>query len=506
MEIGRQTEHHARVLRFAKALRLGLMVWPAFVLLDVAIALLLGGRLHVFLACRAIGMLALVAVAYRVRLDPSPRELSWIDGLVTPLLCVLISVQAFELDGIASPLSMGVMLILVGHAAALGDAWRRAVWPIGLGALAYPVTTLVLGAARGTLGASLADPAATSRFALSSLFLLGAGALTLLAGHSVWALRRQVFKTRTLGRYRLVEKIGAGGMGEVWRAHHHTLGREVAIKILSRDKRACPDAIARFEREAEMMAKLRHRNAVQVFDYGVTEDGLFYYAMELLEGEDLSDAIRRAGRFDPSQAVDWIRQAADAVAEAHALGIVHRDIKPENLFVCRDGGPATVKVLDFGLARLIADTAPHLTREGFVVGTPSTVAPELVLGERADARSDVYALGVVLYHLLTGARPFEGDAIAIMRDKTRTDPIKPSLRTRAWIPPHLEGIVMRCLARDPADRYDDARQLVAALDRCPMRGASIEYEYDSWEDVTIVEGRERVHPPSIFDAYLDTYS
>ncbi|MBX3270804.1 MAG: serine/threonine protein kinase [Sandaracinaceae bacterium] len=486
----RTTEHEDRVLRFRQALRFALVTWPAFVLVDLGVALGIGGRVWVFLATRALGALALGGAALVLRRDASARTVWAIDAALTTFLAAMVSVQAHELAGLGSPLAMGVMLLLIGHAALLGDAWRRALVPIGLAAAAYPLTTLALGALTGTLGAQLADPSVASRFALDVLFLAGGAALALAGGHAVWQLRRQVFRTRALGRWRLVDKIGEGGMGEVWRAHHHALGREVAIKILSREKRACPDAVARFEREASMMASLRHPNAVSVFDYGVTEDGLFYYAMELLEGEDLSCALSRMGRLDPARAVEWIQQAAEGVAEAHRAGIVHRDLKPENLFVTRSGdGSVSIKVLDFGLARLTRDSSPQLTREGWVVGTPATIAPELVRGEPADARSDVYALGVVLYQMLAGVRPFEGEPATVLRAKVKLDPVKPSLHTGAWIPPHLEAVVMRCLAREPDARYPNAAALADALARCPLRGVSVETEIESWDDITCVEGR-----------------
>ncbi|MCA9606326.1 MAG: serine/threonine protein kinase [Myxococcales bacterium] len=498
MQLGRQSEHDARVLRFRKALRLALIAWPAFALVDVAVAYALGGRIWVYLLTRALGMFALAGAALLLRTDASPKTVWSIDTTVTALLTAMVSVQAHEVDGIASPLAMGVMLILLGHAALLGDSWRRALWPIGLAAASYPVTVLSLGALTHTLAPQLADGAIASRFALDVAFLLGAATLALLGGHTVWQLRRQVFRTRALGRWRLVEKIGEGGMGEVWRAHHHALGREVAIKILSHEKRACPDAIARFEREASMMSKLTHAHAVSVFDYGVTEDGLFYYAMELLDGEDLSDALSRMGRLDPARAVEWMKQAAEGVAAAHRAGIVHRDLKPENLFVVRrDDSTTQIKVLDFGLARLTRDSSPQLTRDGWVVGTPATIAPELVRGEPADARSDVYALGVVLYQMLAGVRPFEGEAATVMRAKVKLDPVKPSLHTGTFIPPHLEAVVMRCLSRDPDERYADAGELVDALARCPLRGASVEEEISTWDDITLVEGRPAIFAPPV---------
>src|SRR5690606_19918974 len=198
------------------------------------------------------------------------------------------------------------------------------------------------------LAAQFTDPMALASFVLSQVFLLAAAALVLVGGHMIWALRRQVFETRSLGRYTLKHRLGAGGMGEVWAAHHRALRRDVAVKILKPETRGEPGAVARFEREVRATAELVHPPTVRVFDYGVTEDGLWYYAMELLDGDDLHALVSREGPLEPARAARLIWQAAKALGEAHARGIVHRDVKPENLFVTRIGGEGEfVKVLDF---------------------------------------------------------------------------------------------------------------------------------------------------------------
>ena len=228
-------------------------------------------------------------------------------------------------------------------------------------------------------------------------------------------VRRQVFEARSLGRYRLTRRLGAGGMGEVWLAHHAALKRDVAVKILRPGAEGhTPGSIARFEREVRATAELVHPNTVRVFDYGVTDDGLQYYAMELLSGVDMATLVEREGALPPARALLLIGQASRALAEAHDHGIVHRDIKPENLFVTSLGGePDFVKVLDFGIAKVSAgDTT--MTSAGSVLGTPAFISPEVATGLPADARSDVYALGAVLYFLLSGCRPFEAASIGAM--------------------------------------------------------------------------------------------
>jgi serine/threonine-protein kinase len=324
------------------------------------------------------------------------------------------------------------------------------------------------------MGAQLRDPSALAGFALNQIFLFSAAAMTLAGGHMMWALRRQVFETRSLGRYRLRQRIGVGGMGEVWAAHHQSLKRDVAVKILRPENRGDAAAIARFEREVRATAELTHPNTVRVFDYGVTEDGLWYYAMELLAGRDLHAIVADDGPVEPVRAVRLVRQAAMALAEAHARGIVHRDIKPENLFVTAVGGGGEfVKVLDFGLAKLArGERSSALTADGWAVGTPKWAAPEVAGGGGATAGSDVYGLGAVLYFLLCGTAPFDyPDVGHTIRAHLSEPPVPPSLR-QPGVPPPVESVVLRCLDKDPARRYRDAGELAGALARALHESAA----------------------------------
>jgi serine/threonine-protein kinase len=258
-------------------------------------------------------------------------------------------------------------------------------------------------------------------------------------------------------------------MGEVWAAHDKTLKRDVAIKILRAQVRRSETAltsIVRFKREVQATCELTHPNTVRVFDYGVTEDGLWYYAMELLEGEHLGSLIRREGPLPPDRAVRLITQAARALAEAHTMGIVHRDVKPANLFVANLGGESDfLKVLDFGLARLPRTSVDGtLTATGAVTGTPSYLSPEVIRGRQADSRSDVYALGAVLYETLCGRPPFESDdTSSLLFAHTNEVPVPPSSKLRIDLPAGLERIVMRCLEKNADARYRSAAELVAAL-------------------------------------------
>jgi serine/threonine-protein kinase len=259
-------------------------------------------------------------------------------------------------------------------------------------------------------------------------------------------------------------------MGEVWVAYHNGLKRDVAVKILRGDGgNVTPAAVARFEREVSATAELTHPNTIRLFDYGVTDDGLCYYVMELVEGEDIARLVARAGPQPPARALYLVAQAARALAEAHAKGIVHRDVKPENLIVTRAGGEHDfVKVLDFGIAKRAAGREEAgLTQTGWVVGTPMWLAPEAFEGTTVGPPADVYALGEVLYLLLSGKPPFEAKSFAAYGDAhTRLAPG----RLPDAIPEDLGAVVMRCLRKSPDDRFRTARELADALTDCHDAG------------------------------------
>ncbi len=272
---------------------------------------------------------------------------------------------------------------------------------------------------------------------------------------------------RTLGHYRIVEQIGAGGMGVVYRAHDERLDRDVAVKVLHREVASDPERLARFEREAKAVAKLEHPNILAIHDFG-TEDGIAYAVMELLEGESLREVISREG-LSTSKAVEYARAIADGLSAAHEKGIVHRDLKPENVFLTRDG---RIKILDFGLAKValpeqdLATATPTATLEtqaGSLLGTVAYMAPEQVQGLPANERSDIFAFGVVLYEMLTGHRPFGGSnsletAAAILKE----DP-EPISTVSSAVPPALGSVVGQCLEKRPEDRFSSAHDLSLTL-------------------------------------------
>lgn len=298
------------------------------------------------------------------------------------------------------------------------------------------------------------------------------GVVTAVVGvHMINQLRRQVFAAKQLGQYRLKQKLGSGGMGEVYLAEHQMMKRPCAIKLIKADKTGDPQALARFEREVRSTAKLSHWNSIDIYDYGHTADGTFYYVMEYLPGYNVGELVDSGGALPPARVLHLMRQVCDALAEAHGIGLVHRDIKPANLFCAYRGGEFDVaKLLDFGLAKPTSQTSDtQLTQEGAITGSPLFMSPEQATGERdADVRSDIYSLGAVLYYMLTGRPPFayEQPMKVIVAHVSEDAPL---LRDFVpGLPVELEEIVLRCLEKDPDDRYQNVAALRDALDQVSL--------------------------------------
>jgi serine/threonine-protein kinase len=297
----------------------------------------------------------------------------------------------------------------------------------------------------------------------------------------VYHLGTEVKRARELGSYRLEEKLGEGGMGEVWRARHRMLARPAAIKLIrpsfATAARAgvSEEAVRRFEREAQVIARLRSPHTVELFDFGVAADGAFYYVMELLDGLDADSLLRRFGPTPPERAIYLLRQVCHSLSEAQSCGLVHRDIKPANIFLCRYGEEYDfVKVLDFGIVGAVrdsADTSPVHTRENAVQGTPAFMAPEQAMGTAVDGRADIYATGCVAYWLLTGQFVFTAETpMGLLLQHAQTPPAPPSARTDLPIPSALDDLVLSCLAKDPTNRPQSARELSLRL--AEVEGAS----------------------------------
>ena len=311
-------------------------------------------------------------------------------------------------------------------------------------------------------------------FGLDALFLFTLAGISSFAAHTISRLRLEVVEARQFGQYRLGRLIGSGGMGDVYLAEHQLLKRSCAVKLIRPEVIRTAGTIERFEREVRITATLSHPNTVEIFDYGRTENGTYFYVMEYLPGMSLSELVERYGPLPPERAVYLLRQVALALQEAHEAGMIHRDVKPSNIFAARRGGMDDVaKLLDFGLVKpAVSSTLPHSSDEGHILGTPQYMSPEQATGNvPLDAHSDIYSLGAVAYFVLTGRPPFEERSAIESIIAHARDPVVPPSRFRADLRGDLEGVVLRCLAKNPADRFPDAASLEVALGECDCAAA-----------------------------------
>jgi serine/threonine-protein kinase len=323
--------------------------------------------------------------------------------------------------------------------------------------------------------------------------------VAMLPSSVLYRLGRRLREAQELGSYRLVELLGHGGMGEVWRAEHRLLARNVAIKLVRPEVLGAANAadarlmLQRFEREARATAALSSPHTIDLFDYGMTDEGTFYYVMELLSGRDLETLVRDFGPVPADRAVFLLRQVCHSLADAHARNLVHRDIKPANVYVCRKGLEYDfVKVLDFGLVkfrdpnalRLTLQTGAHTT-----TGTPAYMAPEIILGETdVDRRADVYAVGCVAYYLLTGQLVFDADtSMKMLLQHVQARPVAPSKRTELRIPKQLDELVLACLEKDPNNRPQDAAELFRLACGCPTGEGWDQVQAKTWWETHLPE-------------------
>jgi serine/threonine protein kinase len=317
--------------------------------------------------------------------------------------------------------------------------------------------------------------------------------LSTVTSRTIYGLRQQVKEATDIGQYTLEAKIGSGGMGEVWRARHRMLIRPAAVKLVTPPQlgsvagRDSQLRLRRFEREARATAGLKSPHTVQLYDFGVTDDGTLYYVMELLDGMDLDTLVDRFGPVPAERAIHLLMQVCASLEDAHQNGLVHRDIKPANVVVSRIGTAWDfVKVLDFGLVKLESaqqgDESLRITADGNLSGTPAFIAPEVVLGvQKTDHRVDIYSLGCVAYWLVTGKLVFEGPgAVKVMFDHIHTPPAPPSSRCELPIPPELDALILACLEKDPAKRPASASALQSRLQAIAIATPWTNERAESW--------------------------
>lgn len=445
---------------------------------------------------------------------------------------------------ISFPMVNNWSLLSVVYGILIPNTWRRGVVVQGL-ILAGSIATLI--------AATLANPGLRPFVGGNIASLLTSvgclAAISLYGGHKFEALRKKAFDAQQIGQYRLTRLLGKGAMGEVYLAHHRLLRRPCALKLIRSEQAGSADYVARFEREAQAMAQLAHPNTVEVYDFGTTEDGTFYYAMEYLPGMNLDALVRTYGPLPAGRVVYLLHQVCGALAEAHRQGLIHRDIKPGNIILCERGGVYdVVKLLDFGLVAVArgaaapeaepviaaeAETATRAgrapgagaaigalaasaanrgtelaalhTHAGMLVGTPAYMSPEQVCGEAADPRSDLYSLGGVAYFLLTGRQPFVRATLAEVCAAHVSEPAPRVASAGVQVPEPLEALIQRCMAKERADRYASAEELDAALEQIPL-----EARWDSgaaaawWRAHAAAAATSRSSPPpSHFDQATD---
>jgi serine/threonine-protein kinase len=367
--------------------------------------------------------------------------------------------------------------VLFGRAALVPSAPRRTTWISTASVAAIPVATWVLFARQPAPGIPIG--ALVTQATLWSAFTV---VVATRISNVTFHLRRSVARARRLGQYNLLEKIGEGGMGVVYRAEHEMLRRPTAIKLLL-PYNAGERSLRRFEREAQLTARLTNPHTVSVYDFGRTPEGAFYYVMEFLDGIDLERLVREGGPVPPGRAVHVLRQVCEALAEAHGVGLIHRDIKPANILLSEVGGISDfAKVVDFGLVKDVSGADdPGLTRDEVFAGTPQYLAPETIEGGMSsDPRSDLYSLGGVAYYLLTGTPVFEGRLVEVIQSHLQRAPQPPSARLGRTVPPKLERVVLDCLEKDPALRPESAQVLSERLDACDDVEAWRPEEAQAW--------------------------
>ena len=375
-----------------------------------------------------------------------------------------------EQQAIAPPGVSWIAVWILLFATVIPTPPRRALAAALASATAVPVVASLALVLRGDVPSSGIAVFALRTFIPYFLVAL----VAYVAARVVYRLGTELTHARELGSYRLVERLGEGGMGEVWRAEHHLLARPAAIKLIRTsdepDSSEARELGARFEREAQVTSTLRSPHTIQLYDFGIADDGAFYYVMELLDGFDLQVLVERFGPVPVDRAVHLLVQTCDSLSEAHDRGLIHRDIKPANVYVCRYGREVDfIKVLDFGLVKPAdaeqSATLPELTGAHAAHGTPAFMPPEQALGNRpVDGRADLYALGCVAYWLVTGRPVFQGSSpIDTIVKHVSAVPDPPSRHSSMDVPPDFDALVLECLSKDPDQRPPTADVVASRL-------------------------------------------
>jgi len=424
--------------------------------------------LWLFAILGSVGLSLSVAwIAYREMLSPERLLDLGLLYEVAEALCLGIMFHSISLRPEVIPRGWSAVAVwILAYPLVVPNTWGKTLLATAAGVLMDPIA---LG-----LNVLVGNPRPSARL-LFLLFLptVVAACVAVVISRIVFELAVAAGKGQEMGSYRLEELLGRGGMGEVWKASHRLLARSAAVKLIRPESGSdSRELLKRFEREAQATAALRSPHTVDVYDYGTTEDGTFYYVMELLEGFDLESLVNRFGAMPPERAIFLLEQACHSLAEAHEGGLIHRDVKPANIYVCRYGIDWDfVKLLDFGLVKNpVADARGQVTLAGVIAGTPGYMSPEMGIGSPdVDWRTDIYALGCVAYFLVTGHRVFEeGSPMQILMDHIQKPPVAPSRRIDAPIPLELDRVILACLEKDPNNRPQTMHELVERLRAVPL--------------------------------------
>lgn len=453
--------------------------------------------------------LLITVVALSGRWKPSMRQLRAVElGMFLMIVVSLILGQFLVFEGqirieqlttdnlriLFKNSIIAILLVMFTYAIFIPNEGRRAARVILLMAVAPLIAPLAMTWISPEFGRLAAEARRPERLSENLLYLVLGTASAVYGTRLINTIRRREFHERRLNQYSLGRKLGSGGMGEVYFAEHQLLKRPCAIKLIKPGLSRKPRVLARFELEVRATAKLSHWNTVEVWDYGRSENGTYYYVMEYLPGLSLQQLVERHGPLTPGRIIYLLGHACGALYEAHELGLIHRDLKPPNLFAAYRGGEFDVaKLLDFGLVKATHDDdSPALTREGMVTGSPLYMAPELILKTHPPCpRTDIYGMGAIAYFLLTGRPPFvSADAMEVMVAHAR-DPVVPPSSHRADIPRDLEEVVLRCLEKRPEDRFVDALELKRTLFACE--------DAETWSP-DVAAKWWRSHEPSIAEA------
>lgn len=417
----------------------------------------------------AVISLVILAVIWRailVRKQLSVDALYWLDIIITigsGICFASVASLAYDLQASSYTCLLYVSFTVFTRALLVPSSAKRTAIVSSLGFIPIVIGSVVVS----HYGNFEIPPGAF----IAGNFLYNVVAVTLatVGSHIIYGLRTKLSEAMQLGQYTLGRKIGEGGMGAVYHAHHALLRRPTAIKLMQPNLGA--DALDRFEREVQAMSQLTHPNTATVFDYGRNPDGALYYAMEYLGGTDLDNLVRLDGPQPANRVVDIMIQVCGALQEAHDRNLIHRDIKPPNILLCERGGvPDVAKVVDYGLVKELTQDTTQSTQ--VILGTPHYIAPEIVTDPNALSPAvDLYALGAVGYYLLTGKRVFEAKtAVEILVLHRTATPKRPSEVADVVVPRELEDIIMKCLSKNPKDRYPSARALAEALEQVPRSG------------------------------------